>query len=245
MSVRYYPLINKMMTRLSLRDSRSRSQKKVISQDPSFDQPFITIAREPGSGGAPIAKALAEKLGFTLVDQQIIEEMSKSTKKRQGIIKRIDEKGRSQITDLVHSLLNKDYVDDVKYITELTKVILAYASQGQVVILGRGANFITPQARGLHVSITAPYATRVQRAMDYEGFNRKTAKRVIVEVERERRKFVKQYLSKDTSKANAYDLTINTAHFSMEQACDIIEKAFYHKFSRSDRYKSLFKSKLG
>jgi len=237
MAVRYYPLINRMVKRLSLRDKRTKISGSALYQ--SFEKPFITIAREPGSGGAPIAKELAKKLGYNLVDQQIIGEVAKSTKKRRAIIKRVDEKSRSKITDLVHSLLNKDYVDDLKYMTELTKVILTYASQGHVVILGRGSNFITPLARGLHVSITAPYSVRVQRAMNYEGFDRATAKQIIADVERDRRRFVKQYLSKDPSKANAYDITINTTHFTVKQACDIIETSFYGKFPGAKKYFSL------
>jgi hypothetical protein len=47
------------------------------------------------------------------------------------------------------------------------------------VILGRGANFITPFGKGLHVNITAPYFIRVRRAMDYEGLSEQQAKEVL------------------------------------------------------------------
>lgn len=243
MAVRYYPLINRMMTKLSLKDRLAKVPHVPFSRD-SFEKPFITIAREPGSGGAPIARAVAKKIGFTFVDQQLVQEVAKSTKRRREIIKKVDERSRSRIIDLVHSLLNKEYVDDIKYLTELTKVILAYASQGHVVILGRGANFITPQARGLHVNITAPYDIRVQRAMEYEGFDKKTAKKVIAETEQERRHFVQQYLQRDASKSNSYDLTINTSFFTVKQARDVIIEAFCNKFPRAERYIALIKDQL-
>ncbi len=236
MSVRYYPLINKIITNLNLRGKLPFSEEDEHSL---FSKPFITVAREPGSGGAPVAKAVAKKLGFTFVDKQIIDEVAKSTRKRKEIIKQIDEKDRTKITDLVHSLLNKEYVDDIKYLTELAKVILSYANQGHVVILGRGGNFITPAAKGLHVRFTAPYDVRVQRAMEYEGHSKKKAKEVIAEIERERRAFVKQYLSHDAKKANAYDLTINTSFLNVKQARDIVIEAFCNKFSRFERYSAL------
>lgn len=234
MSLHYYPLINKFMTALHINDA---VVKQLIGYDSSaFISPFITIAREPGSGGAPIARAVALKLGFECIDEQIIDEIAQSTKRRKEIIKIVDEKTRSKIEDIVHSALNPDYIDDLRYVTELSKIILAYALKGKVVILGRGANFITPLAKGLHVNITAPYETRVKRAMEYEGFTRERAEEVISQVEKERKNFVKQYIGRDPSKMNSYDITLNTQYFRVDEARDVIAEAFYRKFSRSARY---------
>lgn len=239
MGVHYYPLINKIMTRLRLFD---RDEDIASLAQSSFPQPFITVAREPGSGGAPIAELVAEKLDYEFVDEQIIESIANSTEKRAGIIKKIDERSRNQIQDMVHSLLNDEYVSDVEYLSELVKVILAFATQGHVVILGRGANFITPFARGLHVNVTAPYDVRVQRAMDYEGHTKARAKEIIAKVEEERAKFVKQYMDKDIEKRNAYDLTLNTTYFDVGQAADTIIETFHQKFPQKKRYKQVIDS---
>ncbi len=229
MEINYYPLINKVYRLLNL--------KKEISDDEDYESsfivPFITVAREPGSGGAPIARRVAEKLNFEFIDEQLVDEIAKSTKKRKQIISAIDEKSRTKFEDIVHNLFNTEYVDDYKYISELAKLILAHAHKGRTVILGRGANFITPFAKGLHVNITAPYEVRVQRAMDFEGHTRATAKKVIAKVEKERRDFVQQYFKKDLTKHNAYDLTINTTYFRVEEAADVIIEALKRKFSRS------------
>ncbi len=237
MGVHYYPLVNKIMTRLKLFDNDEEIAS--LTQSP-FPDPFITIAREPGSGGAPIAEAVAEQLNFEFIDEQIIESIADSTKKRSEIIEKVDERSRDQIQDMVHSLLNDEYVSDVEYLSELVKVILAFATQGHVVILGRGANFITPFARGLHVNVTAPYDVRVQRAMDYEGHTKERAKEIIAKVENERAKFVKQYMDKEIEKRNAYDLTLNTTYFSVEKAAETIVEAFYRKFPAKKRYRKVF-----
>lgn len=234
MSIHYYPLVNKIMESLKIRERLGDSS--AIDFEAAFYRPFVTVAREPGSGGAPIAKAVADKLGFTLVNEQIVDEIAASTKQRREIIKAIDEKSRTRIEDIVHSMFNPEYIDDVKYITELAKVVLAYALKGKVVILGHGANFITPFASGLHVNITAPYDVRVQRAMDHEGLSHSQAREIIAKVEKERKDFVKQYLRKDLNKANAFDLTINTTYLPVNEASDIVVEAFYRKFTRAARY---------
>lgn len=239
MALHYYPLINKVVQTLKIRDSLFA--QGLEPSESSFVHPFVTISREPGSGGAPIARAVAAKLGFAFIDEEIIDEIASSTKQRRAIIKAIDEKSRSRIEDIVHSILNTEYVNDLTYISALVKVVLAYALKGNVVILGRGANFITPFAKGLHVNITAPYQVRVKRAMDFEGLGESEAKQVLAKIEKERRDFVRQYFKQDITKSNAYDLTLNTTYFRVNEACDVIVEAFYRKFSRSLRYGSLFK----
>lgn len=228
MAVRYYNLVNKALHWVDLREYLRDTFG--MTED-SFQSPFITIAREPGSGGAPIAKAVADKLGFEFIDDQIVEEIARSTKKRKAIIQEIDEKSRTRIEDIVHSLVNVEYVDEETYISELVQIILSYAHKGKCVILGRGANFITPFAKGLHVSITAPYDVRVQRAMDYEGHSERKAKDVIAKVEEERGRFVKQYFKRNIKNRNVFDMTLNTHYFTVNQSRDVIVEAFKQKFS--------------
>jgi len=239
MVVHYYPLINRIINTLNIRDRLNIPVTDNIED--SFINPFITVARDPGSGGASIAQAVADKLGFTLVDEQIVDEIASSTKKRTEIIKAVDERSRSKIKDFIHAMFNPEYIDDVKYITELAKVILTYALQGHVVILGRGANFITPYAKGLHVYITAPHTIRIQRAMEFEGLNKEQAKAAIAKEQQERDDFLKQYFQTNSRKPTAYDLTLNTAHYNVNQARDVIVEAFYQKFSRPVRYGAIFK----
>jgi cytidylate kinase len=239
MSTHYYPLINKILTQLNLRDKALKSFS--VLGDNAFIKPFITIAREPGSGGAPIARAVAAHLGFKFIDEQIIEEIAKSTHRRKAVIQAVDEKKRTAIEDMVQSILNTEYVDDLKYVTELVKVILTYASEGHCVILGRGGNFITPFAKGLHVMVTAPYDVRVKRAMDFEGHSEQKAKQVIANVDKERNEFIKQYLRRDSDKKNAYDLILNTTYYQVDEARDVILEAFYRKFSRSVRYGAILR----
>jgi len=228
MSVRYYPLINKIINAFNIRERLALPDTKNL--EVAFAKPYITIAREPGSGGRPIAQLVAKRLKFNFVDELIIDELAKSTQKRKEIIKAVDEKSRSWISDMVHSLLNEEYVDDVKFMTELVRIILTFALRGNVVILGRGANFMTPFEKGLHVNVTSPRKVRILRAMEFEHVDEAEAKERIAKIEKERKDFVKQFLHKDITKVNSYDLTINTSNFPITQAADMIVNAYRTKF---------------
>lgn len=230
-NVNWLPMVQRTVDFFDIK-KRVQETHKLIDEK-LFMKPFITIAREPGSGGSPIAFAVAKKLGFELVDDQIISDVAKSTKRRLEVIKNLDERSRSNMEDMIQSFLNPEYVGEQRFIKALFRTVLGYAHRGKVVIIGRGANFITPFGKGLHVWVTAPYATRVQRAMDFEGLTKEQAKKVIADTQKERRDFVEQYISKDARKPNAYDLTINTQYFKIDEARDVIIAAFHKKFSNS------------
>lgn len=228
MSALYLKLADKLISRDNLVDQ----VKKGLVEKSFTYKPFVTVSRDPGSGGKPIAKLLAKKLGFKFYDAQLIREIAKSAEARREILKDVDEKQRTMIEDLVHNVLNPEYISERRYITHLCKVVLRLAQEGNVVILGRGSNFITPNAYGLQVRITAPYRVCVARAVQYEGVQHSEAREIIKKVMAERAGFVKQYFGKDITNAKYYDITLNTTYMTLEDARDTILSCFRKKFPR-------------
>lgn len=200
-------------------------------------KPFITISRESGSGGKPIAKLLAKKLKFKFYDKQIINMISKEAKQRKALISSLDEKDRGMVEDLVYSLFSPDYVATETYFKHLCHVILTVARKGNCVILGRGANFITGNYGGLHVRIVAPFLVRAGYTAQYEGYSIYEARDRMQQFDKERKDFIKTNFSKDPSNANYYDLVLNTTYYNIEQATDVILAAFKKKFPDWKRYR--------
>lgn len=193
-------------------------------------KPFITISRESGSGGGPIGRLAAKKLGFKLYDKKLIELTAKKSKQRKNLIESLDEKDQGFIEDLVNSMLNPDYVAEETYIKHLCQVVLSVAHKGNCVIMGRGGNFITSQYGGLHVRIVAPFLVRAGYTAQYEGWSIYEARDRVKEFDRERKEFIKKNFNKDPSNDNYYDLVINTTYYNIEQAANIIIAAFKQKF---------------
>lgn len=193
-------------------------------------KPIITVSRDPGSGGHPIAKAVAKQLRFEFFDEELIHEIARSAKARDEIIRDIDEKQRTLIDDFVHNSLNPEYVSERRYLKHLVKVVLAMAQRGRTVIVGRGSNFIVPSDKCFRVRITAPYRICVARAVKYENVPYQRAREIINKVSSEREVFVKQYFGKDITNPKHYDMTLNTAYMTIESAAAIIVQAFKRKF---------------
>jgi cytidylate kinase len=193
-------------------------------------KPFITIARDPGSGGKPIAQLVAKQLKFKFYNKALVEEIAKSAKLRSQVIKNVDENTRTYIQDVIHGLFNPEYISDTTYIKHLSRTILSIAHQGKAVILGRGANFIVHKDEGLNVLVTASKKTRVQRAITYEHISRSEAKDRIYKISHQRSEFISQYFRKYYTNPKHYDLILNTDHYDIESASKVIICAFAQKF---------------
>jgi len=201
-------------------------------------RPFITVSREAGSGGKLIAEMVSKKLGFKLYHKEIIEMTAKKAKKRKALIESLDEKERGFMDDLVHSLLNPEYVSEQTFIKSLCEVVLSVARKGNCVILGRGGAHIAGQYGGLHIRIIAPFLVRAGFTAQYEGYTLYEARERVKKWDKNRKQFIRQYFGASSSSANNYDLVINTTYLSIEQAVDIIVLAFKKKYPDWKKYKA-------
>jgi cytidylate kinase len=218
-----------MVAELLDRESISEEIERRLKKDTQY-RPVITVSREPGSGGRPIAKLLAKKMGFTFYDKTLIEQVAARMKVTPDKLTRVDEKSRSGLVDLVHNIFNPDYVSDEAYFRNFSQVILQLAHKGGAIIVGRGGNFIVPQVYSLRVQVVAPYRLRVARAVQFEHIDRDEARERIRKVTADRMNYIKQYFGKNITAPKYYDLTINTTFFNLEQSADLILRAYKQKF---------------
>lgn len=195
--------------------------------------PFITVSREAGSGGKLIAQTLAKRLKFEFYDEELVDLVAKNAQKRKKVIAKLDEKERTFLDDLVHKLLNPEYVSAQTYIKSLVEVVKTLGLKGQAVILGRAANFMTSRQNGLHVRVVAPYLVRVGYTMKYEKRSEKEARYRVKKFDQDRKEFVRQYFHKDPSNTNYYDLVVSTEQLTIDQAVGAILEAFGEKFPKA------------
>lgn len=200
-------------------------------------RPFITISREAGSGGRPIAKAVAKKLKFKLYNKELIDMMAKEAKKRKQLIESLDEKERGLVEELVYSLFDPEYVSGETYFKNLCRIVLTVARKGNCVILGRGGNFITSHYGGLHVRIVAPFLVRAGYTAQFEGYTIYEARERMEKFDKDRKEFIQQYFGKNPSNANYYDLVVNTTYLGIKEAAEIIVTAFKQKFPDWKKYR--------
>lgn len=195
-------------------------------------KPFITVSREAGSGGKLIAQRVAKRLRLKFYDKKLLELIAQKAGRRKKVVAKLDEKERGFLDDLLHSLLNPEYLAEQTYIKSLCQVIEALSLKGDCVILGRGGNFITSHKTGLHVRVVAPFWTRAGYTAKYEKRSLKNAVKRVRRHDRHRKEFVQQYFGKNPSNANYYDVVINTQYLSIDEGVEAVVVAYKQKFKK-------------
>ena len=135
----------------------------------------ITVEREYGAGGGVIARKLAQRLGWKLWDAELTCEIARLAKVDQAAVERMDERcdplfyrlmkvfmrGSMEQSVAVHGMGHFDADSMVEF---MQRVISGAASEGNSVIVGRGAPFLL---RGrpdtFHVFIYAPFEEKIRR----------------------------------------------------------------------------------
>ena len=199
--------------------------KKHFSNNTSIHtpSPIITISREMGAGGHPIAELVVKKLGkpWKLYHENLLDQIAKSTKLRKELIKEIDERKRPMIEELIYDILGKKYLTLSSYYRHLVHTLAMIGKRGYAVIVGRGANFILKDA--LKVRIICEMKQRIDWEIEFEKISREEAIKRIKESDKKRYEFVKTLFNHDIKKAHHYDLIIKTSkRLSIYDAADAI-----------------------
>jgi len=193
--------------------------------------PIITISREKGSGGRPVAYLLAQKLKspWRVYHKDIVEEIAQETKLDSDLVKQLDERQSSAIKDLLYTIFGKHFLSMNSYYKHLLRVLATIGTKGNAIIIGRGANFLFPGA--LKIRIISPMEERIHSLMKYEHISVKEAKKYIAQSDKERSQFTHSLFQHDLRDAHFYDLTIRIDKYTtIEDATEMIAALAQKRF---------------
>ncbi|MCU0586925.1 MAG: cytidylate kinase family protein [Syntrophobacteraceae bacterium] len=178
----------------------------------------LTISRELGSGGREIALAVADSLGYEVVDKErLLEDIRAHGDQWEQWSKDLDEHAPSVWEKYDWSFRG--------FVALMQSVLYRYALADRAVLLGRGANFLLEGiAYALRVRITAPFTARVDRIMARESVNEYTAQWLIERSDRERSGFIRSIHGKDWNDPRGYDQCIDTGPRSLDDIADALTR---------------------
>lgn len=206
----------------------------ILKKDKHLEKnlPLITISREKGAGGAHIAEKLVRKLGksWKVYHKEILEEIAKRTRSEKEVVRQVDEKTLSIFDEMVGSILGKSYLNLGSYYKSLVKVLskIGYG-RGYAVILGRGANFLMPNA--LKIRIIATNEHRIKLLMQGDKLTEAQARKIVEESDQKRKEFNQTVFHHDPRKAIHYDLVVQISDkLDFDDAANIIYNAAKRRF---------------
>lgn len=227
-------LVEQQMTRWELERRRQKRQERPGRGKVGrlYFGPYLLVSREKGAGGHEVAKLIGQRLGWQVFDRQIVDAIAQRTQMRQQLIENLDERTRGGLEEFLRDFLTKE-IASTDYLTHLRQVLVTLGQQGDVVIVGRGAEHILPSQFALRARMVAPFDARVERIAKGEGLPVDAARELVQKVDRERKAFVRNHFQQDISDSLQYDLVINTGPLSVEGTAEIVLAALKRKLGVS------------
>lgn len=196
---------------------------------------IITISRQYGAGGAEVARRVAERLGWRVVDNEFIErvaaragltpqEVAEREERAPGFLDRLAwalTAASAEMTLASGETLAKIEEPQLVRITE--SVVAEIAREGRAVLVGRGAAAVlASQERTVHVLVVAPVPIRVERIAGRLGCPVEEARRKLLETDGRRARYHKEYYGREWADAVNYHMVINTGFVGIEGTADIV-----------------------
>ncbi|HEY9086048.1 MAG TPA: cytidylate kinase-like family protein [Candidatus Tyrphobacter sp.] len=196
---------------------------------------IVAVSNEYGAGGGAVGKAVAELLGFELVDEQLPvvvarrlqiserdAEAAEDTRRTVG--ERVLASLERATPELAMPSLGAGF--DERYLAEVRRAVLEYAARGRVVILGRGSAAILGRRPDvLRVFLHAPRPWRLERIVEVHGVDEETAGAEIDRIDAARRAHLHDVFRLDFGDPHNYDLCLDVAQLGLEGSAALIDAA--------------------
>lgn len=199
---------------------------------------IISIGREHGSGGHEIAEKIAEHFGIAFYDTNIIEEITGQNSmagKKTAADERLTGKilsgaGRGASNRQRQELMNKLSKSDVMYQAQ-SRFINHLTETESFVIVGHAGNAILenhPDA--MRFFIYAPEKEKIHRIMKQNGVSMDTARKEIMQVDKQRKKYFEYYSKLTWGSTDGHDIMIDSSIFGIDETARIMEKLIAKRF---------------
>ncbi len=197
--------------------------------------PYLLVSRERGSGGLELARRVGRRLGWEVYDKVLVNEIARHAKVRQWLVESLDERVRSIFEDMLRGFHSQLEISAQDYLYHLRRIVLTLGHQGDVVVVGRGAEHQLPRQYGLLLRAVAPLEFRIERLALTEHLSLEAAREDAERTDRERAEFVRKNFGRDQADPLYYDLIVNTGEMSMEDATEVVLKAMERKLGVAAR----------
>jgi CMP/dCMP kinase len=208
---------------------------------------IVTISRMFGSGGSDVAARVAQQLGWTLLDNAVVDAVAERMGLSSSEVSRIEERVPSLAERIATTLRmsTPEYVVPVsdaalvetteERVVEMTQRVMREAvQQGNAVLVGRGAQcMLADRPDALHVFCYAPLAALVEYAIAHRGVDPSNAEHEVAAMNKQREQYVKRHWGRDWKSFANYHLCVDTARLGLENAADLVVHAARERFRLS------------
>lgn len=192
---------------------------------------IITITRQFGSLGRPIAAKLSEILGIEYYDRDIVEETAKKMGENIKSISEQEEKANGNFAWMtipfgIATSEKQDAIFDIE-----KDIIEKIAAKQSCIIVGRCADAILKDRKNaIHIYIYAPFEARLRNCVDVLLMDEKDAKKTIREVDKMRDIYHKRYAGFLPDEAEHKNILIDSSLLGVNGTAQYLAELVKRKF---------------
>jgi cytidylate kinase len=195
-------------------------QERLARQARRQPKPTITLSRQFGCEGYPLAECLKETLEkrtgepWTIFDKALIERVSRETDLSERLLGNLGDESHG--LDKFAPLIPKWRTHSEAY-EVLARYILRIAQEGNAIIVGRGGAVVTQHLpRCFHFRLEAPFEHRVQSIQGRLAVNSHEAERIVNEHQKSRERFLESFLHCSIADTRYYHAVFNSSKNKLE-----------------------------
>ena len=187
---------------------------------------IINVGRSFGSGGGYVGKAIGEKLGIPVFDNELISKAAEESGYSKSLFAKGEEKSLFSVSSFFASgrlsYLDNGYVTDNMLFNIQSEVIRNIADKGDAVIIGRCADYILRDRPCLNVFVGGPEEYRIRRLMEVEHLSEEEAEKLMRRKDRTRETYYNYYTFGAWGQASNYHLCVDSSILGIDGTADYI-----------------------
>ena len=196
---------------------------------------IVTVSRLYGSGGSEVAARVAKELGWSLLDNTVVDAVAARLGIPPAEVAAREERVPSLVERLVDTMAlgSHEWLSPItsakrppsdEQLVEVTKHIVEEAiARGPLVVVGRGAQaMLAERGDALHVFCYAPRSALIARSMARDRISEEAAAKLVDETNAQREQWVRKHWNRTWREHSNYHLSVNTEWLGVAGASDVI-----------------------
>jgi len=196
---------------------------------------YICFSRKIGVGAVEIADILAERIGWKVVDREIMEHIAEERSLSNKTLELFDEKYPGSVNNFASMMFGEKSFTMGDYMRTLTELVSKIAATGPTIFVGRATHLMLPRDNVLAVRLIASRERRADRVAAILDISVHEAEKIIDREDKLQREFFKKNFGKKDAPPHEFDLVINRDYVEKAlDAAELVHRAYMLKFGTAD-----------
>lgn len=193
----------------------------------------ITITRQFGSLGRPIARKMSEILGIEFYDRDIVEKTAEKLSLPISVISDKEEAAHSAFFNMRYPLgMGTSELQDSIFLAQ-QRIISDFVKEKSCIVVGRCSDYILKNMENcIHIYIYAPYENRLENSVNELKLSSEEAKRMIDEVDKARNAYHIHYAGYLPYDIKSKNIMIDSSLLGVDGTADYLADLAKRKFLR-------------